>query len=532
MGSFWVVQRFVQSTVRQGLETSLREQQLAMAAVHPRLELQNSRFLRVAGENSALKAGIQLLLTHPRNQNAQRTVEDQLRELGEHMGFDFMRVSAPGGAPLAAVLRDAAPSGARGELTPADVTHLDRSGGGILRLGDRMIEVASVPIDQDDSNMAVLSVGQFFNLSDLSGLVVLMRGDKVVEANLPNISPDGIEHALSGCTAGAECDLTLAGSQWISLPLQSFGNEYRLLSFANVDAATAPIQWRLRKLFLSLASLLVVVALLSSFGASSSIVKPIAVIVAHLRQAVSTGKLTELEAKPAAIVEIDELAAIYNRAAISVRQAGDQLESAYLEFVSSLAHALDARDPYTAGHSQRVSHVACAIAVTLNLPAEEVERIRIGALLHDIGKIGITDTVLQKPGRLTREEYELVKQHPVIGRRILEAVQGFAPYLAAVELHHENWNGTGYPHRQKGEETPIEARIIHVSDAYDAMTTNRSYRRCMSYEEAATELMQFAGIQFDPRVVQAFLRLPSESLAQTGPNDIVELPRAAEAVVS
>jgi len=150
----------------------------------------------------------------------------------------------------------------------------------------------------------------------------------------------------------------------------------------------------------------------------------------------------------------------------------------------------------------------------MNLNADEVERIRIGALLHDVGKIGIADGVLQKPGRLTDEEFAIVKQHPVIGRRILEGVQGFAPYLAAVELHHENWNGTGYPKGQRGEQTPLEARIIHVSDAYDAMTTDRAYRPGMSHEKAISILIENAGIEFDPQIVRVFVNLPREVLTR------------------
>jgi putative nucleotidyltransferase with HDIG domain len=295
--------------------------------------------------------------------------------------------------------------------------------------------------------------------------------------------------------------------------MESYGNGYELLSLESVDAATAPIQSRLRTLFTVLGSLFFVLALVCSFGVSSSIVKPIGAIVTHLRNAARTGKLTELHAQ-SSILEINELAAIFDRAAVSVRRAGDQLDTAYLEFVGAMASALDARDPYTAGHSWRVSQVACALAAAVKLPAQDIERIRIGALLHDIGKIGISDAVLQKPGRLTREEFDLIKQHPVIGRRILESVQGFAPYLAAVELHHENWNGTGYPHGQRGEETPIDARIIHVADAYDAMVTDRSYRRGRTHEKATEELVTFAGIQFDPRIVEAFLRLPRNTFEQ------------------
>jgi HD-GYP domain-containing protein (c-di-GMP phosphodiesterase class II) len=144
----------------------------------------------------------------------------------------------------------------------------------------------------------------------------------------------------------------------------------------------------------------------------------------------------------------------------------------------------------------------------------DVERIRIGALLHDIGKIGIADGVLQKPGRLTNEEFEIVKLHPVIGRRILEGVQGFAAYLAAVEFHHENWDGSGYPRGMCGDEIPLDARIIHVADAYDAMTTDRSYRRGFTPETARSILIDNAGTQFDPRVVDAFLKLPHSVFAR------------------
>jgi HD-GYP domain-containing protein (c-di-GMP phosphodiesterase class II) len=255
-------------------------------------------------------------------------------------------------------------------------------------------------------------------------------------------------------------------------------------------------------------------AFVCSIVSSRSIVRPIAALVEHLRNAVRTGVLPEFEGQPSSILEIRELAENYNRAAQSVKAAGESLESAYLEFIGSLASALDARDRYTSGHSTRVSQLSCTIAAAMQLDPNDVERIRIGALLHDIGKIGISDSVLQKPGRLTDEEFALVMEHPVIGRRILEGVQGFAPYLAAVELHHENWNGTGYPRRQSGEETPIEARIIHVSDAYDAMTTDRSYRRGMTHERALEILVENAGIQFDPRIVDVFVSLPRETIAE------------------
>ncbi|HXS78232.1 MAG TPA: HD domain-containing phosphohydrolase [Terracidiphilus sp.] len=504
--SFWMIQRFVQATVREGLHTSLRQSQLAIANIHAKGDLRNSRFLRIAGENTALKAGLELLRQNPRSSDARRTVEDQLRELGEHMGFDFMLVSAPGGNPLAGVARQGS------QLVPLNLSNLDPDRSGFLLLHGRTFQVASVPVDVNNENIGSLTVGEFFEFSDLSTQVVLMHHGLVVESNLGDVSSRELETALAPCRPQSECDLHLNGTNWIALPMETYGNGYTLLSLDNVDQATHPIQAKLHKLFLQLAFAGVLIAVLCSLGSSTSIVNPIATVVSHLRNAVKTGRLGEIESQRSSIVEIQELAQIYNEAAISVHAAGQRLESAYLEFVGSLANALDARDQYTAGHSRRVSELSCVLATALQLPLHDVERIRIGALLHDIGKIGVSDSVLQKPGRLTEEEFDLVKQHPVIGRRILEGVHGFAEYLNAVELHHENWNGTGYPHGQRETETPIDARIIHVADAYDAMTTDRSYRQGMAHEKALSILVDNAGLQFDPEIVATFLMLPRRIL--------------------
>jgi HD-GYP domain-containing protein (c-di-GMP phosphodiesterase class II) len=525
--SFWTVQRFVQSTVRDGLHTSLRESQVAIANIHAKGDLQNSRFLKVAGENTSLKAGIQLLLANPHSESARRTVEDQLRELGERMGFDFMLVSAPDGSPIAGVARQTgARSEGKSQLAPVKLSALDRSNAGYLLLNGRTFQVASVPVDENDENIGAVTVGEYFDFSDLTNLVVLVHNGKVVESNIPRVPFEDLEHALAGCKGPSECDLLIKGANWISLPMQSYGGGYQLLSFENVDEATGPIESRLRKLFLILALACVFVALFCSIGSSTSIVKPIAAVVSNLRNAARTGKLSELEPQSSPIVEIQELAEIYNRAAKSVRGASESLEAAYLEFVGSLANALDARDRYTAGHSLRVSQYSCLTAAALQLPQEDIERIRIGALLHDIGKIGVADSLLQKPGRLTEEEAALVEQHPVIGRRILEGVQGFAPFLDAVEMHHENWDGTGYPRGNSGEETSIDARIIRVADAYDAMTTDRSYRRGMTHERAISILIEKTGIEFDPRVVDALVRIPRADLI--GQSNRAETPSIAE----
>jgi putative nucleotidyltransferase with HDIG domain len=303
----------------------------------------------------------------------------------------------------------------------------------------------------------------------------------------------------------------IGGETYLSVPLDNDSSApedgFALRSLRSLDAAAAPVQAVLRDVFLTagLTALLGVFAL-GAFS-SRSIVRPLAVVVARLRESARTGVLPEFPSSRRGVREIRELTDSFNHAAVSIRDGRDQLVRAYVEFVSSLASALDARDPYTAGHSLRVSEYSCAIARVMNVPEREQELIRVGALLHDIGKIGISDAVLQKPGRLTPEEEALIRQHPVIGRKILECVQGFDAYLPVVELHHENWDGRGYPWGLKGEETPRTARIVKVADAYDAMTSDRPYRRGMAHDEAIRVLKENAGTQLDPAAVQAFLAL-------------------------
>ena len=512
--SFWIAQKLVQSAVRDDLRGSLRENQLAMARAQSKADFQNSRFLKMAAQSAALKAGMRMFDSESGSEDARRTMEDQLRELGEHMGFDFLFVSAPNGAPLAGVVRQGGETpGGKSQLVPLDEALIEHSEKGLLVIGSRIFRFASVPIDEDGENIGSLSLGEYFDFPGAATPAVLIHGGQVIDVNIPNVSDREVEAAFLGCAGRSECDFQLGGVNWISVPMQDLGGGYTLWSLENVDEATGPIRSRLRNLFLTMAFGSVLVALLCSIVSSRSIVKPIAHVVSHLRNAERTGVLPEFTIDHSSTTEIRELAESYNRAAGSVRNAQENLQGAYVEFVGSLANALDARDRYTSGHSFRVSQTSCATAAAMGLSPEQVERIRIGALLHDIGKIGIPDRFLQKPGRLTNKEFAIVKEHPVIGRRILEGVQGLAPYIEAVELHHENWDGTGYPKGQSREETPVDARIIHVSDAYDAMTTNRSYRRGMTHQQAIRELFTHAGTQFDPRIVEVFVRLPRAIVA-------------------
>jgi HD-GYP domain-containing protein (c-di-GMP phosphodiesterase class II) len=181
--------------------------------------------------------------------------------------------------------------------------------------------------------------------------------------------------------------------------------------------------------------------------------------------------------------------------------------------VTALAAAIDARDNYTASHSEEVVGLACDVARRLGLPPAEVEKVCDGAMLHDVGKVAIPNEILYKPGPLSPVEWEVMRSHPLIGERILLRTPELAPIAPLVRHEHERWDGQGYPDGLSGESIPIGSRIILACDAYNAMITARPYRDPMSHEEALAELERGAGAQFDPHVVEALLRV----LALRGP---------------
>ena len=190
-----------------------------------------------------------------------------------------------------------------------------------------------------------------------------------------------------------------------------------------------------------------------------------------------------------------------------LKNTNEQLEKAYMESISALRLAVDAKDPYTRGHSDRVSEFSVLIGNKLGLPKEDLETLRIGGLFHDIGKIGVPDAVLLKPGKLSDDEYSEIKNHPTIGAHILATASIFSDILPIVKHHHEKYDGYGYPGKLKGEDIPYLARIAAVADTYDAMTSKRPYRDSMPLEHVKEEIKTCIGTQFDPKIGQAFLDL-------------------------
>ncbi|HEY5533066.1 MAG TPA: HD domain-containing phosphohydrolase [Candidatus Anoxymicrobiaceae bacterium] len=197
------------------------------------------------------------------------------------------------------------------------------------------------------------------------------------------------------------------------------------------------------------------------------------------------------------------------QAAVSIEntQLYERLQDTYLGAIGSLAAAIEARDPYTVGHSARVTQYAVAIAESMGLNGDEVEEIRLAGLLHDLGKIGVPDNILNKPGRLSEEEYSAIKMHPALSMRIIEPLPQLGNIIPIIYHHHERFDGNGYIEGKAGEKIPLGARIIAVADSFEAMTSDRPYRSALSRGEAIAELMANSGSQFDPRVVDHFLKL-------------------------
>jgi putative nucleotidyltransferase with HDIG domain len=200
------------------------------------------------------------------------------------------------------------------------------------------------------------------------------------------------------------------------------------------------------------------------------------------------------------------LLTLCRKAALSIENQClyESLYQSLLETLKALVTTLEARDPYTRAHSQRVSHYATALAAKMGCGQEEQDIVKVAGYLHDIGKVGICDAILLKAGPLTPVEYEVVKTHPVIGEQIVQNLGYFTREKSIIRHHHEWWDGRGYPDGLKEHNIPFLARILTVADAFDAMTSNRPYRRARSCKQALDELEGWAGIQFDMEIVVAF----------------------------
>ncbi len=207
--------------------------------------------------------------------------------------------------------------------------------------------------------------------------------------------------------------------------------------------------------------------------------------------------------------DLDLLKILGSQVAFVIQNADlfQNLQRAYIDTLSALTSAIDAKDSYTRGHSERVTELSIQLAEFMEVEKSEVEKIKLGGLLHDIGKIGIPEGILNKPGRLTEEEFEIIKSHPEMGVKIMGKVEFLEAIVPIILSHHERYDGRGYPQGLKGLDIPLLARIVSVVDTYDAMTTDRPYRKAMTIEEALKEINHCSGSQFDPEIAGHFIRM-------------------------
>lgn len=221
----------------------------------------------------------------------------------------------------------------------------------------------------------------------------------------------------------------------------------------------------------------------------------------------------KIRAQVAGTKETSSLASTFNNMATQIElyverliQAATENRDLFVNSIRMIATAIDAKDPYTRGHSERVCSYSLAIGKELGLSSTEMEEIRVAAMLHDVGKIGIDDRVLRKPTALNEDEFAMIKSHPFKGAQIMEPVPQLKKIIPGIKYHHENWGGGGYPDGLKGESIPLIARIIAIADTFDAMTTDRPYQKAMSPKYAAEKIRSLTGKRFDPKVVDAFLK--------------------------
>jgi len=230
-------------------------------------------------------------------------------------------------------------------------------------------------------------------------------------------------------------------------------------------------------------------------------------------------------------LDAEVVSAFANQCAVAIENSFlcDTLQTHYHQTLQSFVNAIEAKDPYTKGHTARVSKYAVGLAIAFGMDKRMVERIRTAADLHDIGKIGVKEGIINKPGKLTDTEYSSVKDHVEMGEKILQPITYLQDVLPYIRGHHERWDGSGYPDGLKGEDCPLQARMLAVADVFDAMTSQRSYNKPLTFMEALDKIKSLSGKQFDPAVVDAFEKYVTEKLMLEEPEPAAAVGEGAEA---
>jgi len=511
----------VRQRVRFAVSDKLEAGQRMLSALEQRRASELTTLVATLAENPTLKAAVDTYQAEGGTANALfrremlATIDRELEKLAARIGPDVLAVTDPSGTVLAVAGRRTADWPLQERTRPA----YDSSGSAYVTTPSGVFQFASAPLALQDTVIGTLQLAKALDahyaqeLSTISGTATLIAsGNRIIASTLAanlsqSLTPDTLRTLPSRET------IELAGSEY-AVRLLFQNGDTAVYALDSIAASTrAPMQDALRAvLYIAIGSF--ALAGFASVWLARTISRPIDTLSKSLSEMTASRDFDHPAPVTGFSLEVDSLTEAFNTMMHSVCAAEAATESAYVGAIRALAQALDARDPYTAGHSERVSAVSVAIGRQMDVPADQLEILRLGALLHDIGKIGISDAVLRKPGALTAEEFEVIKEHPGVGARILRGVHFLAPHLPIVELHHERPDGHGYPHRLRGDEVPLLARVVHVADAFDAMTSARAYRPARGAAEALRELWHCAGTQFDAAVVQAFAAaLPAIELA-------------------
>jgi HD-GYP domain-containing protein (c-di-GMP phosphodiesterase class II) len=293
-----------------------------------------------------------------------------------------------------------------------------------------------------------------------------------------------------------------------------------VIAIQDESAALASVRdMRNQVFFVSL--LAAMLALVCGFYFAEKLTRPVRELAAGATR-IAGGDFSQ-RVKVLGRTELGDLGSSFNqmtdrieRFILDLQRSAEENRELFLGTVKALAAAIDGKDPYTRGHSERVSRFSVATAEGLGLDEVEVERIRVSALLHDVGKIGIDDRILKKPAALDDQEFDIMKTHPQKGYKIMSQIPAMREFLPGMHMHHEMINGQGYPQGLKGDEIPMQARVVSVADTFDAMTTERPYQAAMELEAALTRLKSFVGTRYDARVVAAFIAACEEGKIRPG----------------
>ena len=354
----------------------------------------------------------------------------------------------------------------------------------------------------------------FVAIRDVSDVVV--AHDRISEQGKIFPTPDS--SSPQGVFAETRADeVTRDGRKLIeyTTPIAFAGKRVGTVALALSTERLAQAQRSFRRRIVATAAVILGIAFLGTLVLASLITTP----VKRLHEAVlSLGTAETFRPIPVHFSdELGDLTRNFNRMAETIlsqksglREQARQLEEAYISMVRVIAASLDARDPYTLGHSTRVAKLSCELGRRLGMEEEELMHLERAAIFHDLGKIQTPDDVLLKEDRLTRSEVEQMRSHPADGTDILRMAPFLHRYIPVVRAHHEWYNGDGYPDGKKGSEIPLHSQIIALADAFDAMTTDRPYREALSTEEALEEILRFRGIQFPPELAHEFAEMVRE----------------------